>query len=339
MRLDHNVVGKLACPNCNSLVAEQASGGLKCEKCSNVYTIADGVIDFLLDKSLRTTLEDANYDVMAGYNGATIDKIGQSWLTVFNHAGIAIKGKSILEIGAGTGALTLALLRSGEASLICATDISNQFLRKILERAAGEPRLTAIRCDCNRMPVRDGSFDLIIGRSILHHLLDYDLVLAQSARVLKKNGKAVFFEPMLEGKLVVALYAAMIVDLAKRDADPDFTAHELNKIESVIRNITKASWYPQDREALAKLEDKYIFTLHGMREKGLEAGFATAEFFRDDRPVDPSLWTNFVATMRLIGIAPAKLEKYRILSKGYARTFGAFRELHYAPMNYFCFTK
>ena len=77
---------------------------------------------------------------------------------------------------------------------------------------------------------------------------------------------------------------------------------------------------------MAKLEDKYIFTLPGMREKGLKAGFSKAEFFRDDRPVDTSLWSNFVATMRLIGIAPAKLEKYRILSKGYARTFGAFEE-------------
>ena len=55
---------------------------------------------------------------------------------------------------------------------------------------------------------------------------------AQSARVLGEDGKAVFFEPMLEGKLVVALFAAMIVDLAKRDADPDFTVQELNKIKS-----------------------------------------------------------------------------------------------------------
>jgi len=311
---------------------------LKCVDCSSTYA-ADGVIDLLVDKSMRTSLEDIDYDSTGGYNDETIKNIGKSWLTVFDNAGIELDGKSVLEIGAGTGALTNALLRASSIRHIFATDISDQFLRKTLTRADGDDRLTSVRCDCNVMPVQDGSFDLIVGRSILHHLLDYDQVLAQCARILNKDGKAVFFEPMLEGKLVVAMFAATIAALAKRDRDNNFSVEELNKIEGLVRHITKESWYPQTREMLSKIEDKYIFTLSGMREKGLAAGFSKVDFFHDDRPIDRSLWRNTVASLKIIGIQPAKLDRYRFLSDGYARTFGAFDEFTYAPMGYFCFTK
>ena len=338
MKVSPTVINELICPSCYAPIKYQSKQSLKCSECSNTYK-SDSVINLLLDSTNRTKLEEADYDTNAGYNDTTIDRIGQQWLTVFEDAGIHPADKHILEIGAGTGALTVALLRSTKAKRILATDLSESFLRKTLERAKGDPRLSAVVCDCNQMPVQNDRFDVIVGRSILHHLLDYEAVLKQCARVLKDGGKAVFFEPVLEGKLVVAMYGAMIVDLATRDKDADFSVQELNKIESVVRHITKTSWYPQDKESLAKLEDKYIFTLNGMRESGTSAGFSSVEFLRDDRPVDATYWSNFIATMRLINLKSTKFEKYKILCSGYARTFGKYDEFTSAPMGYFCFNK
>ena len=338
MLSSNSVIDSLACPTCGGFLESSSSDNLTCKNCSSVFS-SDGVVDLLVDKSLRSALEDADYDAKAGYNDDTISKIGKSWLTVFDHAGIDIAGKNLLEIGAGTGALTLALLRARKINKLFATDISDEFLRMTVQRADGATELTALRCDCNNIPVQNGCFDLIIGRSILHHLLDYEQVLGQCARVLNDGGKAIFFEPILEGKLVVAMFAAMVVDLAQRDGDDNFSSQELNKIQLIVRHITKESWYPQSRQELAKLEDKYIFTLPGMREKGIKAGFSKAEVVKDDRVIDPSFWPNFISTMKLGGIAPEKFQNYKILSDSYARTFGAFEELTFAPMAYFCFTK
>lgn len=336
--IDPEVLTRLCCPTCSGPLIQSSRIALACKVCGKHYG-SDGVVDLLVDKSLRTALEDVDYDATAGYNDVTIDRIGKSWLTVFKNAGILINGKRVLEIGAGTGALTVALLRNSTVHQLFATDVSDSFLRVTTERARFDERLTAVRCDCNHVPVRDGSFDLIVGRSILHHLLDYDQVLTQCARILDKGGSAIFFEPMLEGKLVVAMFTAMIIDLAKREVNSDFSKQDLQKMEGMVRHITKASWLPQTREQLEKLEDKYIFTLAGMREKGLMAGFAKVEIISDDRALDPSLWSNTVGTLRILGIDAKKLEKYKLLGQSYARTFGAFEEFRYTPMGYFCFTK
>jgi len=338
MQLEAAVVNKLACPSCQSPVVLGNQGSLQCEKCSKAYA-TDRVVDFLVDKSKRSALEDADYDSTAGYNDDVIDRIAEQWLTVFENADVDPTDKNILEIGAGTGALTIALLRGTGAKHVFATDISDQFLQKTLERAQDDSRLTTVRCDCNQLPVQDSEFDLIVGRSILHHLLDYELVLSQCSRILGKGGKAIFFEPVLEGKLVIAMYIAMIVDLARQDGDSELTEQELTKMESLVRHITKSSWYPQTRESLAKIEDKYIFSLPGMRESGEKSGFSKTEFVQDNRTVDQSLWSNLIATIRLVNIDVGKLEKYRILSSGYARTFGQYGEFSNPPMGYFCFTK
>jgi ubiquinone/menaquinone biosynthesis C-methylase UbiE len=328
----------LTCPNCHGDLTLGGDDNVVCATCDHTYPAA-GVIDLLIDKSLRTALEDVAYDETAGYNDKTIAQIGTAWQTVFANAGIDPAGKIVLEVGAGTGALTVALLRNSTLAHIYATDISSQFLVKTIERAGDDRRVTAVRCDCNALPVRDDSCDLIVGRSILHHLLDYEQVLAQCARILRPGGKAVFFEPMLEGKLVVAMYCATILQLAERDGDTDLTFEDRQRIEKMVRHITKASWYPQTRDQLAKLEDKFIFTLSGMRTSGLTAGFSGVGFYNDNRKLDRSLWSNMIFTLKIVGIDPDKLAKYKFLSEGYARTFGAFNEFAYTPMGYLCFTK
>ncbi len=330
---------KLACAVCTSAIDQSADGRISCRECQRDYAYDGTVVDLLIDSTMRTTLEDADYDLRAGYDKVAMDKIADAWITVFSQAGIRTSGAAILEIGAGTGALTVGLLQKSAASDIFAIDLSDQFLRVIAERAAVTERLTLVRGDCNTLPVQDKSFDLIVGRSILHHLLDYDAVLRQCARILKDSGNAIFFEPVLEGKLVIGMYADTVSRLAKQTDDPDFSTRDHNLLIALVRNITKGAWYPQDRDSLAKLEDKYIFSLSTIRHVGLMAGFSSAEYYRDNRPLDPTMWSYFVNTVRLLGIDPAKIHKYRAISEPFANTFGRFHELVCEPMTYICFSK
>ena len=189
------------------------------------------------------------------------------------------------------------------------------------------------------MPIRDGSFDLVVGRSILHHLIDYDLVLEKCAQIVGENGKAIFFEPILEGKIIIAFFAEMIANLADRFKDRKLNDRDRKIIRAHVRHITKESWYPQDRESLSRIEDKFIFKLSTMREVGVRVGFKSVEFIRDNRKQDHTFWSYFVHTMRVAGIEPSKLKKYEFISTTYKNTIGAFPAFFYEPMGYFCFEK
>ncbi len=107
-----------------------------------------------------------------------------------------VAGKKVLEYGCGTGSHSLELARHGAD--VVGIDISEVGITKAAERAnaAGiQDRAEYLVMDAEAMTFPDGSFDLIIGEGILHHL-DLDKSYREIARVLKPGGRAVFQEPL-----------------------------------------------------------------------------------------------------------------------------------------------
>src|SRR5215213_3238664 len=140
-----------------------------------------------------------------------------------------------LEIGAGTGYFTLNLLRAGVIGEAVATDISPGMLETLsssAERLGVDVRTT--RCEADRLPFADDSFDLIFGHAVLHHLPDLDGAFAEFWRVLRPGGTLAFCgEPSRYGDLISQVPKRAAVALApawrrlmratKRDyfAEPD----------------------------------------------------------------------------------------------------------------------
>ncbi|MCE5250639.1 class I SAM-dependent methyltransferase [bacterium] len=98
---------------------------------------------------------------------------------------------NVLEIGCGTGCLTLELERTGAA--ITAVDISRDLLERARLRITS-PRVTFLEEDCCHSRFPDDTFDTIIGSSVLHHL-DIDAALHEIYRLLKPGGSIFFTEP------------------------------------------------------------------------------------------------------------------------------------------------
>ena len=112
-----------------------------------------------------------------------------------------------LEIGAGTGYFTLNLLRAGVLRSGVASDISPGMLRS-LSASAEELGLTVetVACEASALPFEDGSFDLVFGHAVLHHLPDLAGAFREFRRVLRPGGVVAFCgEPSRYGDRISAV--------------------------------------------------------------------------------------------------------------------------------------
>jgi SAM-dependent methyltransferase len=98
-----------------------------------------------------------------------------------------------LEIGAGTGYFSLNLMLSGVVREATCTDISPGMVTTLGENAArlGLNVRTA-RADAESLPFAAGSFDLVLGHAVLHHLPDLERAFAEFHRVLRPGGRIIF---------------------------------------------------------------------------------------------------------------------------------------------------
>ena len=117
-----------------------------------------------------------------------------------------------LEIGAGTGYFIINLVRAGIVKEAVATDISPGMLDVLSASAAdlGVSVETAA-CEASALPFEDGSFDLVVGHAVLHHLPDLDAAFREFRRVLRPGGVVAFCgEP--------SYYGDRLAELPKRGA-------------------------------------------------------------------------------------------------------------------------
>jgi SAM-dependent methyltransferase len=98
-----------------------------------------------------------------------------------------------LEVGAGTGYFALNLLQAGVVREAACTDIAPGMLRA-LEANAERLRLAVetAACDAEALPFEEGSFDLVVGHAVLHHLPDLERAFGEFRRVLRPGGTVAF---------------------------------------------------------------------------------------------------------------------------------------------------
>ena len=95
-----------------------------------------------------------------------------------------IKGKKVLDAGAGTGRLTVELARLGAE--VTVLDISEEML-KILQKK--NPKVKIVVGDVENMPFEKESFDLVVAAFVIVHLKNPIRVFDEVYRVLKDGGK------------------------------------------------------------------------------------------------------------------------------------------------------
>lgn len=110
----------------------------------------------------------------------------------------AQKGAVVVDLGCGTGALTLPLARAG--AQVTGVDISPLMIDRLLEKAksAGLDDLKGIVSSMERFALPPESVDLVVSNYALHHLRDRDkrALVTEIARWLRPGGRLVVGDMM-----------------------------------------------------------------------------------------------------------------------------------------------
>jgi len=103
------------------------------------------------------------------------------------------KSHKVLELGSGTGEYSRRLANF-ESDLFC-TDLSYNMLNKAKAKLEGRRHTYIFASDIDDLPVKEGTFDAVVGNSVLHHLPDIEQSVGELLRVLKPSGIFAFSEP------------------------------------------------------------------------------------------------------------------------------------------------
>jgi ubiquinone/menaquinone biosynthesis C-methylase UbiE len=130
-----------------------------------------------------------------------------------------INGMKVLDIGCGDGVLSVRLAEMG--ATVCAIDISEQMLlltRMRAEKHGVSDRIITYRTAAESTDFPSGSFSVILGNGVLHHL-KWPNCLVEFKRILAPAGIPIFLEPLGHNPMI-NLYRKITPELRSVDEAP-----------------------------------------------------------------------------------------------------------------------
>lgn len=154
-----------------------------------------------------------------------------------------VRGRTILDAGCGQGDLTLHLLSQG--AHVTALDVSPGMIDVVRRRArrlgdrVGE--LTTVAAPLEHSELADASFDLVLGKFILHHV-DVASGSMELRRLLRPGGRAIFIENAGDNALLTFARNRLagrfgIPRLGTEDEHP-LTAGDIDELRGAFTTVT-----------------------------------------------------------------------------------------------------
>jgi ubiquinone/menaquinone biosynthesis C-methylase UbiE len=226
---------------------------------------------------------------------------------VWERTGPPCDDASVLELGCGFGSATLPLIRRLPHAHIVASELSIPMLfglKRLLAMRGLEGRCALMQLNAEDLDFKTESFDLVVGAAILHHLFKPEAIIGQCARILKRHGRAVFFEPFENGTAILTLiYRSILAHPRSRALSKqqrDYFTHCIG-VWQKNKNPDKTDPYFQG------IDDKWVFSRHFLSAHAAKAGFGRCHIFPLDSSERP--FENLIRT-HLAGNAITGLPDY-----------------------------
>lgn len=123
--------------------------------------------------------------------GGAIGRRYDSLMALLPAAARDLRGRRVLEIGAGTGLYTRCLATEA-AGMLVSGDVSAGMLDAHRQAEAGG---VPVCCGAEALPFAGDSFDLVAAFACLHHVEDSRSAFREAARVLGEGGHLLVMEP------------------------------------------------------------------------------------------------------------------------------------------------
>jgi ubiquinone/menaquinone biosynthesis C-methylase UbiE len=123
------------------------------------------------------------------YDAMDHSHVNQFFVNDFLHLQPTLQ--SLLDVGAGTAQIPIALCEKHPTVHVIAIDLAEHMLnvgRHNVERAGLTDRIRLQLCDAKRMPFAAATFDSVMSNSIIHHIPEPFAVFAEMKRVVKAAG-------------------------------------------------------------------------------------------------------------------------------------------------------
>lgn len=190
-----------------------------------------------------------------------------------------VKGLEVLDIGCGSGELSVFLANKG--AKVTSSDFSANALRNTGELAKHnkvQDRIELVQTDALELPKLDKRYDLLVGRFVLHHIEPFDqFTEVLHEMIADRGGRGVFMEnnsnnPFL---MVARKYLAGRMGIPKYGDDDEYPL-EQREVEMLHKKFDNVYQHFPELIFFRKL-NTYIF-----RHKKMFSPFMSVNSFLDD---------------------------------------------------------
>lgn len=124
----------------------------------------------------------------------------------------------MLDVGCGTGSLLSIMAREPLAEALIGLDYSEEMIRRAAAKFADAPhpdRMAALRGDAERLPLADGSVDVVTCCNSFHHYPHQQVAVREFRRVLRPGGILVLIDGFRDNVIGWLIFDLVVASLER----------------------------------------------------------------------------------------------------------------------------
>lgn len=147
----------------------------------------------------------------------------------------------ILDYGCGTGVMGIALATLGfQVAGFDLSDTGIEVAKTAAKKAGVEQRTVFEVANAQQLPFADNSFDLVIGKAVLHHVIKYEGCGPELHRIMKPGAEALFLEGAAGNPLIAQ---ARKFTIQEELGDVPLTSSNINAFATDFKNVAIKGYF------------------------------------------------------------------------------------------------